>query len=737
MRAVAGPLRDLAPDVALAGLALAALLGAGAALGVPLTLYLGLVTVTLGMMYLGRRVLGPASRTAVETLATGVIVYASGWGPALGLAFVAPLVQAVGRGGPRAVRPAVGTALVTIGSGQAATHLGWAPTFVATAAGHGVAAVGALALVAVARRLHRTVVARELAEQSLRHSRERYRALVQHSTDVVVVLDDEGRIVEQGPAVTASLGYATHALDGAGYATLAHPDDAPRVTEALCALVAGGALGLTDARLRRVDGSYVPVEIAWSDLRSHPAVRALVAHARDVSERRQLEAALEHRAFHDELTDLANRAKFTDRVEHAVARSGRRPQRIAVMFLDLDGFKHVNDTLGHEAGDALLAEVADRLREAVRDVDTPARLGGDEFAVLLEDLRDESDAVRVAQRVLAGIRRPIELDGQPVHIDGSVGVAVWSGIESASQLLRNADIAMYSAKNGGKGRYEVFEPAMHVRAVERLELERELAAAIGRDLVLHHEPIFALDDDLVVGVEALVHWRHPRRGLLAPAEFLPFAEESGLVVPLGRWVLTTACREVAAWQQRYRPRRDPLGLKIGIAAEQVLSGDLVADVARALAASGLEPGSLTLGITGAAMIQDDAATLHALRELRYLGVRLAIDGFGVGYLGLGTLQQLPVDELRIDRSFVSGLTDGTQDPALVRAIIDISRSLQLRTVADGVDHAEQAARLHGLGCELGQGRLLGWAADAATTERLLSTRLRCVLDELVDGTVSL
>jgi diguanylate cyclase (GGDEF)-like protein len=450
-----------------------------------------------------------------------------------------------------------------------------------------------------------------------------------------------------------------------------------------------------------------------------------------VSERRQLEAQLHHRAFHDELTGLANRHLFRDRVVQAVARSQRYPQPFAVLFLDLDGFKAVNDTLGHQAGDALLQTVAERLVDAVRDHDTVARLGGDEFAILVESLTDHSDAARVAERVLAGLQAPIAVAGTTVPIGGSIGIAISERVirtpdattrATTDALLRDADIAMYIAKGAGKGRYEIFEPSMHVAVVERLQLERDLQRALELEqLVLHYQPIVTLADGEIVGVEALLRWDHPERGLVSPSEFITVAEETGLIVPIGRWVVREACRQVREWQERF-PDAAPLRVSVNVSPTQLQRGDVPHDVAVALAMSGLDPACLTLEITESALLTDTDRIAALLLELKAIGVSLAVDDFGTGYSSLAYLQHFPFDVLKIDRSFIEGLTSGARSPAVVRAIIDLGRSLDLDTVAEGIEFDEQLSRFRELQCNLGQGFLFARPAAAHDLEALLADR---------------
>jgi diguanylate cyclase (GGDEF)-like protein len=405
-----------------------------------------------------------------------------------------------------------------------------------------------------------------------------------------------------------------------------------------------------------------------------------------------------HRAFHDMLTGLPNRALFLDRLEHAANRTVRAGPRPAVLFLDLDGFKRVNDSLGHGGGDQLLVEIGDRLRMSLRPGDTAARFGGDEFAVLLEDITDEDEPAIVAQRVMSILQAPFRVQNKDVSISVSIGIAIMR--ERDDDLLRNADLAMYQAKAQGKGKYEMFDPAMHATVVERLRLETDLGRAVERrEFEIAYQPIVEIASGAVVAVEALVRWRHPDLGLLLPGEFIPAAEETGLIRAIGSQVRQSACHQGAAWQQRH-PSKSPLAVSVNLSVNELQDPDLVAEVARTLDSSGLDPHSLILEITETMLMED--LDRGALSRLKQLGVQIAVDDFGTGYSSLQYLQRFPIDILKIDRSFVGG-TGETSQPALAKAILDLGESLGLCVIAEGLEHEEQVARLTDLGCRLGQG----------------------------------
>jgi diguanylate cyclase (GGDEF)-like protein/PAS domain S-box-containing protein len=458
-----------------------------------------------------------------------------------------------------------------------------------------------------------------------------------------------------------------------------------------------------------------------------------VGLAVDVSERKRLEAQLAHQAFHDALTGLANRALFRDRVTHALARvtSARegRAEHVAVLYLDLDDFKAVNDTLGHGAGDRLLTAVAERLLRATRGFDTVARLGGDEFAVLLEGMATPADAEAVVARVGQALAAPLLLDGRAVRVRASVGLAHATGAEDAEALVRNADVAMYEAKGAGKGRHAVFAPTMHAALVARTALEADLRAAVdalvaggaGHGFRLVYQPVVDLGTGRVRAFEALMRWEHPTRGAVAPTAFIAAAEEAGLVGALGRWALGQACGQLAAWLAEWDAGEAAgVCVNVNVSGRQLDDARLVDDVAAALATAGLAPERLTLEVTETAVMADAARALTVLRALRALGVTLAVDDFGTGYSSLAYLQRLPVDVLKIDKAFVDGVARGGPDAALARTVVALGEACGLRTVAEGVETEAQRAALAALGCAAAQGYLFARPLEPAAAGRLLA-----------------
>jgi diguanylate cyclase (GGDEF)-like protein len=433
----------------------------------------------------------------------------------------------------------------------------------------------------------------------------------------------------------------------------------------------------------------------------------------------RLKEELRHQAFHDSLTRLPNRTLFTERVAHAVSRRTRTHKSLAVLFLDVDDFKTINDSLGHTAGDQVLITVADRLARCLRPTDTVARLGGDEFGILLDDMNDPSDALMAAERIIGTLGEPTHLAGREMSIKASVGITLDSDGADAETLLRNADLAMYMAKRRGKGRYQVFETSMHTEMVQRLELTANLRHGVRRgEFDVHYQPIVHLDTGRIAGVEALARWKHPARGLLLPAEFMALAEETGLIVPLGWDVLREASQRARLWQQAF-DRERCFTISVNLSPKQLMDPSLIKEVASSLDESGLEPCSLTLEITEDVFLQEAEGTLVRLRELKQLGVRLAIDDFGTGYSSLSYLERFPVDILKIAKPFVDGLGTEGRESALVQAVIGLGNALGLQTVAEGIERPEQRDRLLDLKCEQGQGYFFGRPLEDSLVTSLL------------------
>jgi diguanylate cyclase (GGDEF)-like protein/PAS domain S-box-containing protein len=539
---------------------------------------------------------------------------------------------------------------------------------------------------------------------------DRFRALLETAPDAMVIVDERGRIVLVNSQTERLFGYARAELIGEPVEMLvperfaaAHPGHRRTFAEDPHARPMGSDL---DLFARRKDGSEFPVEISLGPLQTEEGT--LISSAiRDVTERKLARDALAHQARHDSLTGLPNRALFLDRLEHAIERAQRSHSMLAVLFLDIDDFKLVNDTLGHEAGDRLLVEMTPRLRSALRPGDTIARFGGDEFVVLCEDLSLEADATRIAERIAFVCSRPVTL-GQHQHlVTISAGVVVVDrGSSTATELLRDADAAMYRAKATGKGRVEVFDISMRERLIERIAIESDLRLAVDRhEFRLRYQPVISLADGEIIAVEALLRWQHPERGLLEAAQFMPIAESTGLIVPIGEWAIEEACRQAARWRDTRDAKQPPLTVSVNISPRQIARSELVSSVTRILARTGLDASLLDLEITEGVLVEDAEASAKVLRELKEIGVRLVLDDFGTGYASLGYLKRFTIDALKIDRSFVNGLGRDPENGAIVNAVVGMARALDVDVTAEGVETQDQLARLRASGCAFAQGYL--------------------------------
>jgi diguanylate cyclase (GGDEF)-like protein/PAS domain S-box-containing protein len=565
-----------------------------------------------------------------------------------------------------------------------------------------------------------------LAEEVLRRTSEaRLSSLVQHASDLITVIDADGVVLYQSPSVERVLGYRPEDIVGTRFDQWLMPGEETRLLQMLGddSDYSAREGEVIECSLRNSEGAARQFEVLRTNLLHDEAVGGIVLNGRDVSERKLFEEQLAHQAFHDPVTNLANRALFGERVRHAVARTRREHEGLAVIFLDLDDFKTINDSLGHAAGDQVLLDVAKRLDGCIRGSDTAARFGGDEFAVLLEDVSSIQEAADAAERILDSFTEPLRLDQKHLVIRASLGIAMAEGSKpaDADELIRNADAAMYIAKRDGKGGYRLFEPAMHEVMVARLELRADLQRAlVNNELELHYQPVVRLDDGAVCGVEALVRWRNPERGLVPPDDFIPFSEETGLIIPIGRWVLREGCRQAKLIQEAF-PLDPALTMSINLSVKQLQHSDIVADVSDALAEAELDPSHLTLEITETVVMADADLAVERLEELKALGVRLAMDDFGTGYSSLSYLSRFPVDILKMDRSFLTAGASPAQS-GLASAVVALGQTLELDVVAEGIELREQWATLRDLGCDHGQGYYFARPMDAdATFEFLAST----------------
>lgn len=555
-------------------------------------------------------------------------------------------------------------------------------------------------------------------QHSLEDTAARDRSLVQHRSEVVLIVAPDGKIKYQGPANIQLWGYAPDALEQTVWTSLIHPDDAAQLELLLGQAEDCPATNMSvEARLRYADGLWHTCEVIVNNLNSDAKVAGIMITMRDITERKRYEEQLTRLAFHDPLSNLPNRALFIASVQHAIARSVRLNRQIAVLFLDLDNFKVVNDSLGHQYGDQLLVAVAERLRACIRPLDIVARLGGDEFTILLEDVVEIDQAVQVAERIQEQLLLPFFIGGHELFTGASIGITMSaSDYDHPEELVRDADLAMYSAKTGGKASYVVFDRSLGDRVRDRLSFETDLRHAIELgQFQVHYQPVVNLDSQEICEVEALVRWLHPTRGMVLPEAFISIAEETGLIVPIGQFVLEEACRQAVTWQQSY-PTETPLVVSVNLSPRQFQDAKLVQMVAQSLQMSGLAPACLKLEITESMMMQDSVATAQILRDLKRLGVQLAIDDFGTGYCSLNYLKRFPVDTLKIDRSFIYGLGRNPEDTAIVRAVIAFAKALNLSVTGEGIENAHQVAELNALLCDRGQGYFFGKPAPHEAVE---------------------
>ena len=562
---------------------------------------------------------------------------------------------------------------------------------------------------------------RAAADRELRNALSLLQATLDSTADGILVVDTQGRIANFNDrfaemwkvpgdllAAGSSAQPITYVLD-----QLVNPRDFLAKVEELSTRPESESIDILEFKDGRIFERYSRPQLVDG------AVLGRVWSFRDVTERTRLEAELAHQAFHDALTGLANKALFRDRLNHAVARMESSGLQLAVLFLDLDNFKTVNDSLGHSRGDLLLGFVSEVLVNSMRSMDTVARLGGDEFALLIEDLADPSEAIQVAEDILSALRRPVALGSKDVVATVSIGIRFAKPGCTSEELLRDADLAMYMAKENGKDRYEEFKDRMHATVMERLELEADFRkGVVNEDLIVHYQPIVELNSKSIVGFEALVRWQHPTRGLLRPDAFIEFAERVGFMGAVDCFVLTEACSQVLRWQREGLVPHDA-SISINLSARDMVEAGFTRAVRLLLSETGFDPSNLIVEITESAMMNDIDAAVHELRSLKELGIRIAVDDFGTGYSSLAYLQRLPIDILKIDRSFVATLSEERESVTLVNAILRMAEALGHTTIAEGIEHASQDRILRQLGCHLGQGYLLGRPLNAPSTESLL------------------
>jgi diguanylate cyclase (GGDEF)-like protein/PAS domain S-box-containing protein len=583
--------------------------------------------------------------------------------------------------------------------------------------------------------------------RALQHSDARFQTLVQNASDVILIVRPDTTITYQNPAASKTFGYPQGSLEGTRFTALVHPDDVEQALAGYTAVAVGAGSSPVTAlwRVQHFDGSWRHVEVIATNLLSDLTVEGMVLTMRDVSERLRLEDELKQQAFHDPLSGLANRALFRDRLEHALLRASRSGTSLAVLFIDLDDFKLVNDSLGHAAGDELLIAVGERINSSLRAGDTAARFGGDEFAVLLEETASPERAFEVASRIIVELGAPVIVQNYEITPRASIGIAISrEGAEDPTDLMQAADVAMYAAKAGGKGRYEEYKPLLQSEILDRLDRTADLQRAMeAQEFELYYQPIINLDGKELMGHEALIRWNHPERGLLLPGDFIPLAEESGLIVTLGRWALAEACQQARLWQLQH-PELGSMRMCVNISTRQFQHDDIVEDVAKVLADVGLDPRQLVLEVAEGMLVQNDEPIIERMTALKELGVSFAIDDFGTGYSSLSDLKNFPVDILKVDKSFIDQLGSSTPNSALAECIVMLGKNLNLQTVAEGIEETDQLDALRAFGCQFGQGFYVAQPLTSREVDIVLSRTgdarlsgepLGLNLDRIIEGVV--
>jgi diguanylate cyclase (GGDEF)-like protein/PAS domain S-box-containing protein len=569
------------------------------------------------------------------------------------------------------------------------------------------------------KQLQMAVASKETLSET-NESEERFRNAFDYAAIGMALVSTEGRWLQVNRSLCRLLDYTEHELQTTDLLTIIHHDDVGAVFENIRRLIKGQLPVLqVELRLRHKYGREVWV-LASVSLAGHSQPH-LIFQMQDITDRKLAEERLQHDAFHDALTGLPNRTMFLDHLRLAIARAQRRDGLgFAVLYLDVDRFKVINDSLGHTVGDQLLIGLARRLEACMRLGDTVARLGGDEFILLVEDLHDEAEAITVAERIQGLLQQPFELNGRELFATVSIGIASsWTSYQNAEDIVRDADTAMYRAKSSGKARHEIFDGAMHAHASKVLQLETDLRHALERsEFAVHYQPIVALEDFRLRGFEALVRWRHPERGYISPVDFIPIAEESGLIIQLGEWVLREACMQMERWQKIF-PAEPPLYVAVNLSGKQFIQQDLIKQVSDILMETEIDPHGLKLEITESMVMDNVEQATEMLKQLRALGLKLSIDDFGTGYSSLSYLHRFPVNTLKIDRSFVTRMSDNNENREIVRTIVTLAQTLGMDVVAEGVETKEQLAMLCHLGCECGQGYFFSKPVDAKGAEKII------------------
>jgi diguanylate cyclase (GGDEF)-like protein/PAS domain S-box-containing protein len=552
---------------------------------------------------------------------------------------------------------------------------------------------------------------------------DRFRSAFDYAAIGMAMVSTEGRWLQVNRSMCQILGYTEKELLLTDFLSVTHPDDLPTALSNIGQLLKG-KVQVSQMEKRYIHKSGHEVWVHWSVslVRDQYSKSVhLIFQIQDITDRKLAEQQLHHDAFHDALTGLPNRALFMDHLKLAIARSRRNTgTRFAVLYLDLDRFKVINDSLGHTIGDQLLVGIADRLKLNLRPGDTVARLGGDEFTVLVEDITDETESVQVAERIQKELSVPFLLSGREVFTTVSMGIAPSAtGYERAEDILRDADTAMYRAKSSGKARYEIFDKAMHARAINLLQMETDMRRALEREeFLLHYQPIVSLENFRLRGFEALVRWQHPERGFISPMDFIPVAEDTGMIIQLGEWVMREACRQMQRWQKMF-PVDPPLFISVNLSSKQFSQNTLISTFAMILQETGVKPQTVKLEITESVVMENIDTATEMLRQLRALGVQLAIDDFGTGYSSLSYLHRFPIDTLKIDRSFVTRMSENNENTEIVRTIVVLAQNLGMDVIAEGVETNEQLVLLQKLGCENGQGYFFSKPANSDGAEKII------------------
>jgi len=658
-------------------------------------------------------------RVAVQVAAVTAVIYLTGWGPVLWGAYAFIALEVIAKCGSRAWASVMLWSLFGMTIGELCIWQGWLPSKLPLAQATAITTMGTFVLFFVIRMAGATMEQKEEADSAVRLSEDRFRSLIQNSSDATIIIDAEGIYSYLSPAVEELLGYRPEELVGHRATDFVHPDDQDYLQTRLGSeFHAVPTTAMLEFRMLRRDGASRYVEAVVSNQLDRPSVGGYVTNVRDITERKKFEELLSHRALHDPLTGLANRQLILDRADQMLVRARRNGDPVAAFFVDLDNFKDANDSLGHEAGDRLLQAVANRLVGLLRTSDTVGRLGGDEFVILAEGVSLSAGPGAIAERIRQVLKPAFYVDGFetiPITVSASVGIAVGDR-PAAQDLLRDADIALYRAKGSGRDQSIVFEEAMQLAANDRLALRTELDAALARgEFTLHYQPIFDLTDLHIEGVEALIRWNHPTKGMLPPDQFIAVLEDSGQIVDVGRWVLDEACAQVTRW----RAAGHDLTMSVNVSMRQLEFEGFVDDVRVALTTHALAPDALLIEITESVLMKDAHATVDRLKRLKELGVKIAIDDFGTGYSSLAYLRQFPVDVLKIDRSFVSEMSGSPDAAALIHTLVELGRTLGLVTLAEGIEEQDQFEGLRSENCNHGQGFLFSRPVPAASIEDLL------------------